>query len=124
MSHEKWRCPLCKAANVMGSKRCSLCRRPCVGTEERVTGQSIQPKIREKAYSDPDWDWEEDSKVLKALQTKVEEASKRVVQAEDTETPSLLGLQIVIPNNFLGWVKVAVVVVALAAALAIIRTMM
>lgn len=108
-----WKCPLCKATNTVGSVRCALCRRAYAGDEERFP----EPEIREKP---PEDDWEEDSKVLKDLEARMERASQNV---QTESIPPKGAFRIVIPDNPLGWLTVAAIVIALAVTLAIIKTM-
>ncbi len=109
----RWRCTLCQAPNVVGSKRCNLCRKPYIGDEPRIAEPIA---IKEKT---PEEEWEEDSKVLKELERRMERAS---AEYNKESIPPRGAIRIVIPNNPLGWLTVGIVVFALAMTLAILKT--
>lgn len=117
MSGKLWKCPLCKATNTVGSARCVLCRKAYVGDEEKFD----PPVIQEKQEDD---DWEEDSKVLKDLEARMEKASQRISQiGPESIPPRGPAIRLVIPDNPLGWLTVAAIVIALAVTLAILKTL-
>lgn len=100
--------------NTVGSVRCTVCRRKFVGDEYQ------EPDIRQK----PADEWEEDSKVLKDLETRMEKAAQRISQIGPESIPPRGAIRLIVPNNPLGWVMVAIVVVALAATLAIVKILL
>lgn len=107
-----WKCPLCKATNTVGSARCSLCRKAYSGDEEKFPDPEIRTAEGE--------DWEEDSKVLKDQEARMERISQ-VVTAESI--PPKAAFRIVVPDNPLGWLTVAAIVIAMAVTLAILKTL-
>jgi hypothetical protein len=106
-----WQCPLCKAKNAVGSKRCALCRNPYTGRE--VTA----PRIREAPLEE----WEEDSKVFADLDRRMREATETMGKES---LPPRAAIRLVIPNNPLGWLQVAIVILALAMTLALLKTIL
>lgn len=106
-----WECPLCKAKNAVGSKKCALCRNAYTGAEK------VSPKIEELVL--PEWDWEEDSKVLDSLHARMERASAAIGKES---MPPKGAIRLIVPNNALGWLTVAIVVLALAMTLAVLKT--
>jgi hypothetical protein len=105
-----WECPLCKARNAVGSRRCALCRNPYDKDETPPKAVLIR-EIPE---------WEEDSKVFDDLNARLERAS---VEIGKDSLPPKGAIRLVVPNNPLGWLTVAIVVAALAMTLAILKTM-
>jgi len=112
MPETQWRCPLCQAANTIGSKRCSLCRKPYTGTEPKFS----DPVIREKTEEE---EWEEDSKVLRDLEARMERAS---IEVSKESIPPRGAIRVIVPNNPLGWLIVGIIVFALAMTLALVKT--
>jgi hypothetical protein len=104
-----WECPLCKARNAVGSKRCALCRNPYTGSEK------VSPKIQELILPE----WEEDSKVFDDLNARIEKASATISKES---LPPKGAIRLVVPNNPLGWLMVTIVVLALAMTLAVLKT--
>ncbi len=72
--------------------------------------------IREKT---PEEEWEEDSKVLRDLELRMERAS---AEYSKESIPPKGAIRMVVPNNPLGWLIVGIVVFALAMTLALLKT--
>ncbi len=106
-----WECPLCKARNAVGSKRCVLCRNAYTGSEK------TSPRIEELVLPE----WEEDSKVLDGLHARMERASAAMGKES---IPPKAAIRLIVPNNPLGWLMVIIVVTALAMTLAVLKTIL
>lgn len=105
-----WTCTICRAKNAAGAKRCALCRNP------HAAGVPA-PRIEEAV---PLPEWEEDSKVLDGLNARMERASAKMVEES---LPPRGAIRLVVPNDLLGWLTVAIIVLALAMTLAVLKTM-
>lgn len=105
-----WQCTVCRAKNAVGAKRCALCRNPYVGTEKTM------PRIEEAV---PLPVWEEDSKVFDDMNARIERASAIISQES---LPPKGAIKLIVPNNLLGWAMVAIIVLALAMTLAVLKT--
>ncbi len=107
---EFWECPLCKARNAVGSKRCSLCRNAYTGLEKVISRAGEEARIME---------WEEDSKVFDDLNARLERAS--AIIGKDSMPPKA-AIRLIVPNNPLGWLMAAIIILALATTLALLKT--
>lgn len=107
-----WTCTICRAKNAAGAKRCALCRNPhAAGTPA--------PRI-EEAVPLPLLELEEDSKVFAALDARMERASAAIGKES---LPPRGAIRLIVPNDLLGWLTVAIIVLALAMTLAVLKTM-
>ncbi len=110
MDHS-WTCKVCRAKNAAGAKRCALCR-------NQYAMEMAAPRIEEAV---PPQEWEEDSKVIDALNARMERAN--AVMGKESIPPKA-AIRIVVPDNPLGWLIVAIIVLALAMTLAVLKTIL
>ncbi len=110
-----WICKVCRAKNAVGAKRCALCRNPYAGTEVAA------PRIQEGVSLPELDDLEEDSKVFDAFNARIAKAHAAIGKES---LPPRGAIRIIVPNNPLGWLTVAIVVLALAMTLAVLKTIL
>ncbi len=106
-----WKCPLCRATNVVPAKKCTVCRKPYAGEEHYP-----DPRIEE---APPD-SLQRDSKLFQELSERMDRAS---TEMSKESIPPRGAIRIVIPNDPLGWLTVVIVVGALATTLAILKSL-
>jgi len=106
-----WECPLCKAKNAQGAKRCVLCRNPYTGREK------MTPRIEEMSALP---EWKKDDKVFDELNVRLEKASAAI---GSESLPPKGAIRLIVPNNLLGLLMVVIIVLALAMTLAVLRIM-
>ncbi len=104
-----WECPLCKAKNAEGAKRCVLCRNAYTGKEK------MSPRIEEMVLPE----WKKDDKVFEDLNVRLEKASSAIGQES---LPPKGAIRLIVPNNLLGLLTVVIIVLALAMTLAVLKT--
>lgn len=111
-----WKCPLCRATNVVGAPKCTVCRKPYAGTEETFRDARIEERI-----PDPVEDlYARDQRLFQDLNDRIERASVEIMKES---IPPKAAVRLVVPAGPLGWVTVAIVVIALATTLAILKSL-
>lgn len=121
-----WRCKSCKTANPAPARRCTVCRRMREGGEEEFQVPSIRAPMRTdpKIMAEREETARRSHDALVQLRERLVAAADRLKDAPAESIPPKGAVRVVVPKGAVGWVTVAAVVLGLAFALAVVKSLL